>query len=66
MSRILAVACSIFIFIYLASQVLVAACKLLVMACGISLGIEPLGPPHWQFGVLATGPPEKSLKVVSL
>ena len=36
MSRILAVACSIFIFIYLASQVLVAACKLLIVACGIS------------------------------
>ena len=39
---------------------LVAACKLLVVACGIVLpgqgGIEP-GPLHWENKVLAIGPP---------
>ena len=42
---------------------LVAACKLLVAACGIEFpdqGSNP-GPLHWEHGVLATGPPGKSL-----
>ena len=45
------------------TRVLVAACKLLVAACGISFphqGSNP-GPLHWECRVLATGSPGKSL-----
>ena len=40
---------------------LVAACELLVAACKLlsDQGWNP-GPLHWEQGVLATGPPEKS------
>ena len=37
-------------------------CEVLVAACGIQFpdqGWNP-GPLHWEHGVLATGPPEKS------
>ena len=43
-------------------RVLVAACELLVTACGIwfpGQGWNP-GPRHWDPGVSATGPPRKS------
>ena len=69
----------IFIFIYLAvpglsskdpqkhTGSLVMACELLVSACGIQFphqGLNP-GPLHWQYGVLAKGPPENSLCTAS-
>ena len=47
---------------------LVAACKLLVTACGIYFpdrGSNP-GPLHWEHGVSATGPPGKSLSSHSI
>ena len=47
---------------------LVVACKLLVAACGIRFpdqGSNP-GSLHWECGVLAIGPPGKSLEWVSL
>ena len=41
---------------------LVVACELLVAECRIWLPDQGsvLGPPHWEGGVLATGPPGKS------
>ena len=41
----------------------VAACKLLVAACGIQFPNQGLnlGPLHWECGVLAPGPPGKPL-----
>ena len=45
--------------------VLVVACRLLVVACGVSdQGSHP-GPLHWEHGVLATGPPGKFLQFFS-
>ena len=44
-------------------DLLVAACRHLVAACGIQFpdqGSKP-GPLHWECGVLAPGPPGKSL-----
>ena len=42
---------------------LVVACGLLVVACEIQFPDQGsnLGPLHWEFRVLATGPPGKSL-----
>ena len=42
---------------------LVAACELFLAACGIQFpdGRLNQGPLHWKFGVLAAGPPRKSL-----
>ena len=54
--QVFTVACGIF----------VAACKLLVVACGIwfpDQGSNP-GPLHWESGVLPTGPPRKSQRVI--
>ena len=53
----------LFLFIWL-HQVLVAACKLLVVVCGIQFldkGSNP-GPLPWELRVSATGPPGKSPK----
>ena len=43
---------------------LIASCEFLVAACGISFPDEGLnlGPLNWEHGVLATGPPGKSLE----
>ena len=54
------------IFIYLfiwPCRVSVAACKHLVTACGVKFPDQGwnLGPLLWESGVLATGPPGKSL-----
>ena len=51
----------IYLFIWL-RQVLVAACELLVAACGIQFPNQGLnsGPLHWERAVLLTGPPGKS------
>ena len=45
-------------------NLLVAACKLLVVVCGIYFPDQGsnLGPLHWEHGVLAIGPPGKSIK----
>ena len=42
------------------AESLVAACELLVMACGISFPNQGsnLGPLHWERVILATGLPE--------
>ena len=42
---------------------LVVACKYLTAACGIQFSKQGSnsGPLHWEYGVLATGPPGKSL-----
>ena len=49
---------------------LVSACELFVVACGIQFpvqfpdwGLNP-GPMNWEHGVLATGPPGKSLEII--
>ena len=65
---------NIYLFIYLAAPglscgmwgSLVAACKLLVVACGTLFpdqGLNP-GPLRWECGVLATGPPGKSRSLI--
>ena len=49
-------------FIWL-HRVFVAACELIVVACGIPFpdqGLNP-GPLHWEHKIFTTGPPEKSL-----
>ena len=51
------------VFVAAGGIVLVAVCELLVAAYGILFpdqGLTP-GPLHWEFRVLATGPPGKSL-----
>ena len=47
-------------------MILAAACELLVEACGIQFPDQGLNPGllHWERGVSATGPPEKSLGVI--
>ena len=47
----------------LAASFLVEACQLLVVACGVYFPDQGLhlGLLDWELGVLATGPPEKSL-----
>ena len=41
---------------------LTVVCELLVVACGIQFPDQESnsGPLHWEFGVLARGPPGKS------
>ena len=50
-----------FLYIWL-PLVLVAACKLLVVACGILFPDQGWNPGHlhWELRVLTTGPPGKS------
>ena len=60
---------NIYLFIWLCG-VLVAACELLVVACGIYFPdkVSNTGPLHWEQGVLATTegfPPWKSQKTYS-
>ena len=53
---------NIYLFIWL-HCVLVAVCELLIATCGVSFpdqGSNP-DPLHWEYRVLATGPPGKSL-----
>ena len=49
------------------AESLVAACELLVMACGISFPNQGsnLGPLHWERVILATGQPGKSLGTIN-
>ena len=44
-------------------RIFTAACKLLVVACGIQFPdqVSNLGPLNWECGVLATRPPGRSL-----
>jgi len=53
---------NIFLIIYLAAQVLVVACKLLVATCGIYFPDQGSNQCllHWESRILATGPPERS------